>query len=78
MSFFEVWVFVASIVIVAGAVVGTLILIIDYISDKIDSHFAKDAGFLVKTIIYFFIATGTISWALYLFTHIIGGDVIAM
>lgn len=78
MSFFEVWIFVASIVIVAGAVAGTLILIIDYVSDKIDSHFAKDVGFLMKFVIYFFIATGSISAVLYLFTYIIGGDVIAM
>lgn len=78
MSFLEIWVFVASVFIVTSAVVGTLILMIDYVSDKVDSRFAKDAGFLVEIIIYFFIATLSISAVLYIFTHMVGGDVIVM
>lgn len=79
MKFFDVWIFVTSIMIVAGAVAGTIALMMEYLSgNTMNKHYIKYIWFLIKIIGIFLLLSIKISIALYIIMYMIWGDVIAM
>lgn len=79
MKFFDVWIFVTSIMIVAGAVAGTIALMMKYLSGNImNKYYIEDIWLLIKIIGCFLLLTIKISTVLYIIVRVIWGDVIAM
>lgn len=80
MKFFDVWIFVTSIMIVAGAVAGTIALMMEYLSSNstINKYYIEDTWLLIKVIGCFLLLTIKISTVLYIIVRVIWGDVIAM
>lgn len=80
MKFLEIWIFVITIMIVATAVLGTIILILEYFFNKTWEQIdcIKDIWLLVKIIGCFLLLSIKISIALYIIMRIIRGDAIVM
>lgn len=81
MKFFDVWIFVTSIMIVAGAVTGTIALMMEYLSDNNTMgkyQCVEDIWFLIKIIGCFLLLTIKISAVLYIIVRVIWGDTIVM